>query len=243
MKDVIVSGAFDDLRLKDFRFLDEASKLGSLRVLLWSDELVQSQLGKPPKFPLAEREYLVRAIRFVSALSVVDSIPERAGLTNLDQILQTDLQKVPSTPAVPEASKSARKKVIVTGCYDWFHSGHVRFFEECSEIGDLYVVVGHDENIKFLKGVGHPLFPDTQRRYIVGAIRYVKQAFISSGMGWMDAEPEILRLQPDIYAVNEDGDKPEKAEFCRKKGLEYRVLKRLPKPGLPRRESTSLRGF
>jgi hypothetical protein len=71
----------------------------------------------------------------------------------------------------------------------------------------------------------------------------VKQAFISSGMGWMDAEPEILRLQPDIYAVNEDGDKPEKAEFCRKKGLEYRVLKRRPKPGLPRRESTSLRGF
>ena len=30
----------------------------------------------------------------------------------------------------------------MTGCYDWFHSGHVRFFEEVSELGDLYVVAG-----------------------------------------------------------------------------------------------------
>jgi cytidyltransferase-like protein len=37
-----------------------------------------------------------------------------------------------------------RKKVIVTGCYDCFHSGHVRFFEEASALGDLYVVVGRD---------------------------------------------------------------------------------------------------
>ncbi len=43
---------------------------------------------------------------------------------------------------------SARKKVVVTGCYDWFHSGHVRFFEEVSGYGDLYVVAGSDENVR-----------------------------------------------------------------------------------------------
>ena len=37
--------------------------------------------------------------------------------------------------------------------------------------------------------------------------------------------------------------KPIKREFCEKHGLEYVVLKREPKPGLPRRESTHLRGF
>ena len=46
----------------------------------------------------------------------------------------------------------ARKKVMVTGCFDWFHSGHVRFFEEVSELGDLYVVVGHDENVRHQRG-------------------------------------------------------------------------------------------
>jgi hypothetical protein len=50
-------------------------------------------------------------------------------------------------------------------------------------------------------------------------------------------------LQPDIYAVNEDGDKGGKREYCAARGLEYLVLKRTPAPGLPRRSSTDLRGF
>ncbi len=138
---------------------------------------------------------------------------------------------------------SSRKKVVVTGCYDWFHSGHVRFFEEASALGDLYVILGHDANVRFLKGEGHPMIPQDERRYVVQACRYVTQALITSGWGWMDAEPEIARLKPDIYAVNEDGDRPEKRAFCQEHGLEYVVLKRTPKAGLPKRVSTDLRGF
>ena len=138
---------------------------------------------------------------------------------------------------------SGKKKVIVSGCFDWVHSGHMRFFEEVSEFGDLYVVIGHDENLKLLKGEGHPLFPQDERRYWVQSIRFVKEALISSGHGWLDAEPEILKVKPDIYAVNEDGDKPEKRNFCLDHGIEYKVLKRQPKPGLPVRISSELRGF
>ena len=133
--------------------------------------------------------------------------------------------------------------MVVTGCYDWFHSGHVRFCEEVSELGDLYVIIGSDANVELLKGKGHPLFKQDERRYVVGSVRHVTQCLISSGRGWMDAEPEIRRLKPDIYAVNEDGDKQEKLDFCRRMGLEYRVLKRTPKQGLTRRSSTDLRGF
>ena len=78
---------------------------------------------------------------------------------------------------------------------------------------------------------------------MVGSIRYVQEAWIATGDGWLDAEPEIQRIRPDIYAVNEDGDRPEKREYCRAHGIDYRVLKRLPKDGLPRRQSTDLRGF
>ncbi len=136
-----------------------------------------------------------------------------------------------------------RKKVFVTGCFDWLHSGHIRFFEEVSALGDLYVAVGNDASVRYLKGEGHPLFPQAERRYMAGAIRFVKQALITSGQGWMDAAPDIERLKPDIYAVNEDGDRPEKRAFCLEHGLQYVVLKRTPKKGLPRRESTVLRGF
>jgi cytidyltransferase-like protein len=268
-KQVIVSGAFDDIRSRDLRFLEEAAKLGELTVLLWADEIIQRQTGKAPKFPLAERSYFLKAVRHVSRVIPLDetvspdSLPKDvlADLwADMENVANAEREKVardrklvrrifkadelkgfPKLP--PRPSLSGRKKVVVTGCYDWFHSGHVRFCEEVSGHGDLYVIVGHDANIRLLKGEGHPLIPEDERRYVVSSIRFVKEALVSSGNGWLDADPEIKRLKPDIYAVNEDGDKGGKREYCEKNGIEYLVLKRTPAPGLPKRSSTDLRGF
>jgi cytidyltransferase-like protein len=233
---VIVSGPFDDVRLADFRYLHEASRLGPLRVLLWDDEAVVAATGRPPKFPAAERQYLLGSLRDVDSVELTDE-PVRAGPGIADHVLAT------LPPAEPVPSDPPGRKVLVTGCYDWFHSGHVRFFEECAELGDVYVGVGSDATIQSLKGPGHPMFPADQRRYIVSTCRFVKLAFVSSGAGWLDAEPELKKIRPQIYAVNEDGDKPEKRAFCEKNGIDYVVLRRAPKPGLPRRASTALRGF
>ena len=272
-KKVVVIGGFDDLRSMQVRFLEEASKLGEVHVLLWSDETFRIMEGRSPKFPLKERLYLLQALHYVQQVSVIteqidrDTLPsvadidpqlwvveerddhvqkrascERRGVA-YHVLKEADLRGFPAMQFDLYTPPSARKKVIVTGCFDWFHSGHVKFFEEVSTLGDLYVVVGNDENVRYLKGEGHPLFRQDERRYMVQSIRHVKQALISSGHGWMDAEPEIALIKPDIYAVNEDGDKPEKREFCAQRGLEYVVLKRKPKEGLPRRESTVLRGF
>ena len=270
---IIVSGAFDDLRSRDIRLLQEAARLGPLHVLLFSDALCQTLTDTAPKFPQAERLYYLEAVRYVAAAHVVDELPSPDALPAVANVTPSvwaipESQDTPVKRAfcaersiqyhvisndqlagypeadVPSAAEtSARKKVLVTGCYDWFHTGHIRFFEECSELGDLYVIVGHDANIRLLKGEGHPMFGQDERRYIVGSIRHVTRALISTGSGWLDAEPEIEQIRPDIYAVNKDGDKPEKREYCQAHDLEYVVLKREPKPGLPRRESTHLRGF
>jgi cytidyltransferase-like protein len=267
-RQIIVSGGFDDLKSRDLRFLEEAAKLGELSVLLWPDATLQKLTGKPPKFPLAERKYFLNAVRYVSRVIEADgsasidtlpinlradiwadvaatASPAREAFARENNIVRrvfepSALKGFPEPAPLPA---SGRKKVIVTGSYDWFHSGHVRFLEEVSAYGDLYVVVGHDANIRLLKGEGHPLIPQEERRYVVGSIKFVRQALISTGEGWLDADPEIKRLKPDIYAVNEDGDKGGKGEYCRKLGIEYLVLKRTPAPGLPRRSSTDLRGF
>jgi cytidyltransferase-like protein len=155
-----------------------------------------------------------------------------------------DLEKIPAAALAPSSNhQHNRKKVLVTGTFDWLHSGHLRFFEETAGLGELYVVVGHDDNIKLLKGEEHPLYPQDVRRYMVGSIRCVKQALISTGHGWLDAEPEIVQIKPDIYAVNEDGHREEKRAYCEEHGIEYLVLKRTPKDGLKKRSSTDLRGF
>ena len=96
--------------------------------------------------------------------------------------------------------------------------------------GDLYVVVGHDANIRLLKGEGHPLLLEDERRYVVGSIKYVKQALISTGEGWLDADPEIQRFKPDIYAVNEDGDKGGKREYCERWASSTSSSSALPRP-------------
>jgi cytidyltransferase-like protein len=273
MKDIVVTGSFDDISSGQVRFLHEASNLGRVHVLLWSDEAANTLGRNSPKFPLAERLYYLEAIRYTSQVTVIQNHLERDTLpimgdgkqvtwvvdefdANRDKelfcasyglgyhvIKNGNLQGWPAWNLNDQKKSSGRKKVIVTGCFDWLHSGHVRFFEEVSQLGDLYCVVGHDDNIQLLKGKGHPLFSQDERCYMVQSIRFVKQALISTGHGWMDAEPEIERMKPDIYAVNEDGDKPEKREFCRVRGLEYVVLKRIPKEGLPQRVSTILRGF
>ena len=262
---VVVSGGFDDIRSRDLRFLEEASRIGPVTVLLTTDEAIQAATGSPAGFPFAERRYLLGALRYVSDVLPIgpnaDALPSGteadvwAGMESRPSefgqrycharglpyhvFSDDELRGFPVQTAAP----SSRKKVVVTGSYDWLHSGHVRFFEEASSYGDLYVVVGHDANIRLLKGQGHPLLSEQERRYAVGAIRYVTQALISSGNGWLDAEPEIAKLKPDIYVVNEDGDKGGKREFCRAYGIEYVVLQRIPAPGLPRRSSTDLRGF
>ncbi len=270
-KQVIVSDSFDDLRSGDLRFLEEASKLGEVTVLLWPDDVVRRFTGKPPKFPFEERLYLLNAVRYVRAVvpadttSRMDKLPDwiaapgniwadRRSAANpgreqfcREQNLEYHViggDALAGFPApAPGPSAPGRKKVVVTGCYDWLHSGHVRFFEEASAYGDLHVIVGHDENLRLLKGQGHPLLPEDERRYVVGSIKYVRQAWISSGDGLLDADPEIRRLKPDVYAVNEEGDRGGKREYCERMGIQYVVLKRAPAPGLPARTSTDLRGF
>jgi cytidyltransferase-like protein len=270
---VTVTGSFDNLRSRHVRFLEEAAKVGDVHVALWSDETVQALEGRAPRFPEGERFYLLQSLRFVDQVTLVRGTIEPHALPDLDAgqphtwivdeesdapgkrayaeargiryrvIKNQDLRGFPMPSFAPPAIDSTRKRVLVTGCYDWFHSGHVRFFEEASALGDLYVVVGHDANIRLLKGEGHPLLPQAERVYMVHAVRFVHQALISTGNGWLDAEPEIDLLKPHFYVVNEDGDKPEKRAFCGQHGIEYVVLKRTPKEGLPRRESTLLRGF
>jgi cytidyltransferase-like protein len=274
MRNIFVTGSFDNLRSRDVRFLEEAARQGPLFVRLWSDATVERLEGRPPKFPVEERLYILNSIRFVSCVEIcpdeavaVDSLPCVSGVhpgawavdeamddsskraycaaNGMEYVLipEVRLREFPAWNPSQKDPSADRKKVIVTGCFDWLHSGHVRFFEETSRLGELYVGVGHDANLRLLKGDGHPLFPAEERRYMVQSIRYVKEAVITTGNGWMDAEPEIKRLGIEAYAVNDDGDKPEKRAFCATTGLEYIVLARSPAPGLPRRQSTELRGF
>lgn len=132
------------------------------------------------------------------------------------------------------------KKVMVSGCFDLLHSGHVAFFEEAARFGDLYVALGSDRTVYDLKGTP-PVTSQDERLYMVKAIRCVKDAFISQGSGLLDFAAEFKALKPDIFVVNEDGHTADKQRFIESHGAQYQVLTREPRPGLAPRSTTDLR--
>ena len=132
------------------------------------------------------------------------------------------------------------KKVFVSGCYDLLHSGHVEFFRQAAEYGDLYVGIGSDETILQLKG-HKTLYPEQERLFMVKAIRYVKDAYINQGGGMLDFLPTLDIVKPDILVVNSDGASEDKRQLCQQRGMEYIVMEREPHEGMAPRSSTSIK--
>lgn len=132
------------------------------------------------------------------------------------------------------------RKVFVSGCYDLLHSGHIEFFRQAAQYGDLYVGIGSDET--YLGYKHRPtVYPEQERLFMVRSIRYVKEAYINAGSGVIDFLPTLDIVKPDVFVVNSDGASPEKEQLCRERGIEYIVLERLPQEGLQARSSTSLK--
>jgi cytidyltransferase-like protein len=132
------------------------------------------------------------------------------------------------------------KKVFVSGCFDMLHSGHVAFFREAAQYGDVYVALGSDKTIYDLKG-RETVNDEYERLFMVKAVAWVKDAFISRGSGILDFESELREMQPDYFVVNADGNTPEKCELCNGLGIEYVILERKPFEGLSARSTTALR--
>ena len=62
-------------------------------------------------------------------------------------------------------------KVMVSGCFDVLHSGHIAFLEEAAEYGQLYVSIGSDETI--LKYKNRPaLYTQDERKYMVQCVQF-----------------------------------------------------------------------
>ena len=132
------------------------------------------------------------------------------------------------------------KKVFVSGCYDLLHSGHVEFFKQASQFGDLYVGIGSDATYLEYKH-RKPMFPQEERLFMVSNIKFVKEAYINEGSGVIDFIPTLDIVKPDIFVVNAEGGSDAKRQLCEERGIQYVELERTPAEGLQARSSSSLK--
>lgn len=129
------------------------------------------------------------------------------------------------------------KKVLVSGCFDLLHVGHIQFLRDASSYGHLFVAVGTDKNLELLKSKA-PYFSQEERAFMLKNIKCVEDAFMASGSGMLDFEPDLKRIKPDLFVVNRDGHTKEKEQLCKEQGVKYIILERIPPKGLAARASS-----
>ncbi|MCR4263595.1 MAG: adenylyltransferase/cytidyltransferase family protein, partial [Candidatus Roizmanbacteria bacterium] len=68
------------------------------------------------------------------------------------------------------------KKVLVGGCFDLIHYGHITFLSEARKQGDyLIVALESDENVKKYKGPNRPIHKQAERAEMLRSLRMVDE--------------------------------------------------------------------
>lgn len=99
-----------------------------------------------------------------------------------------------------------KRIVLVGGCFDILHIGHIALLEEAKKQGDMLVVMlESDETIAGKKGEGRPLHTQLQRAQVLLALEAVDYVILlTPHMTNEDYDTLVKALQPDIIATTQN---------------------------------------
>lgn len=91
-----------------------------------------------------------------------------------------------------------KKRVVVAGCFDILHPGHIYLITEAMKLGEVIVVVARDSNVLSIKN-RPAVIPEEQRRFMVESLKGVTRAVL--GHEGSDFFHVIEELHPDILLL------------------------------------------
>lgn len=92
--------------------------------------------------------------------------------------------------------------VVVGGCFDLIHFGHIQFLEKAKAQGDiLFVLLESDTSIKRLKGIDRPIHTQDQRAHMLAALQIVDFVVKLPLLESKEYDDIIGSLKPDIIAT------------------------------------------
>ena len=101
------------------------------------------------------------------------------------------------------AHRSRGDKVVFTnGCFDLFHTGHLKLLTEAAKLGDVLVVaINSDSSVRKLKGSGRPFVKEEARAKLLSALDCVSYLTAFSEETPLNL---IKKLKPDVLVKGGD---------------------------------------
>lgn len=126
---------------------------------------------------------------------------------------------------------STRKlsKVLVGGCFDILHYGHIYFLKEAKALGNyLIVALESDESVKRLKGKKRPIHSQDQRKESLESLKFVDEVInlkpLKNDQEYLEL---VKKINPQIIALTQgDSLLEKKREHAKKVGA---ILVEIPK--------------
>lgn len=126
-----------------------------------------------------------------------------------------------------------KKIVLVGGCFDMLHFGHVSFLKEAKNQGDyLVVALESDENARRMKGPSRPIHTQQQRKLMLEALECVDEVITLPPMHEdTDYFNLVRRIHPSIIAITQgDPIKEKKENQARQVGAQLVVIPKIHTP-------------
>lgn len=97
------------------------------------------------------------------------------------------------------------KKVLVGGCFDFIHFGHISFLKQAKALGDyLVVALESDENVRQAKGAMRPIHTQQQRQEMLKSLSFVDEVI---SLAPMKSDKEyfdlVHQVAPSVIAITE----------------------------------------
>ena len=99
-----------------------------------------------------------------------------------------------------------KKTVLVGGCFDLIHYGHIVFLKNAKKQGDyLIVALESDDNVRKHKGRNRPIHKQSERAEMLRSLRMVdKVVELPTLTGYNEYLAFVKKVKPDVIAVTEN---------------------------------------
>lgn len=116
-------------------------------------------------------------------------------------------------PKIIARIKSQKKSIVlVGGCFDIFHIGHLRFLQSAKKTADvLLIALESDPRVKTLKGDNRPIHSQNERAEILSELSFVDYILLLPDFSSDQEYFELVKIvQPNVIAVTQNDQALEK---------------------------------